>query len=328
MLGMIDTDSAYIYVGGLPFDATEGDVITIFSQYGEVMNIHLPRPREGSSKDAASQRQGSEPRRDQKPKHSGFGFLMYEDQRSTVLAVDNLNGAQVLGRTLRVDHVLNYKPERVPDAEGNLVEPDKQTFNCAPPETILDSDQDQAQDTDQDLDLADPMAAYFAKKNKDRKRRSREKHSGEHRSRRHRSDRADDRDRDRDRNDRGHSRRGADGHCDERHKRSSKYSGSHNYERSSEPSIQSPDDRHDPYHRSEHSSYPSTSRTESRRESNRQRPSLATDSASMSPKHSSSRAPRSHSHYENTPDRAQNSVQTQQGDITPPYPKHYREDTP
>jgi len=26
-------DSAYIYVGGLHFDLTEGDVITIFSQY-------------------------------------------------------------------------------------------------------------------------------------------------------------------------------------------------------------------------------------------------------------------------------------------------------
>ena len=29
---------------------------------------------------------------------------MYEDQRSTVLAVDNMNGAQVLGRTIRVSN--------------------------------------------------------------------------------------------------------------------------------------------------------------------------------------------------------------------------------
>ena len=41
-------------------------------------------------------------------KTRGFGFLMYEDQRSTILAVDNLNGAKVLERTLRVDHVKNY----------------------------------------------------------------------------------------------------------------------------------------------------------------------------------------------------------------------------
>ena len=27
------SDSAYVFVGGLPYDLTEGDVITIFSQY-------------------------------------------------------------------------------------------------------------------------------------------------------------------------------------------------------------------------------------------------------------------------------------------------------
>lgn len=32
----------------------------------------------------------------------GFAFIMYEDQRSTVLAVDNMNGGTVLGRTIRV----------------------------------------------------------------------------------------------------------------------------------------------------------------------------------------------------------------------------------
>lgn len=41
-------------------------------------------------------------------KSRGFGYLKYEDQRSTILAVDNLNGATVLGRTLRVDHTF-YK---------------------------------------------------------------------------------------------------------------------------------------------------------------------------------------------------------------------------
>lgn len=44
-------------------------------------------------------------------KSRGFGFLCYEDQRSTVLAVDNLNGSKVLGRSLKVDHVRDYKPE-------------------------------------------------------------------------------------------------------------------------------------------------------------------------------------------------------------------------
>ncbi len=42
-------------------------------------------------------------------KQRGFAFLAYEDQRSTVLAVDNLSGARVAGRIVKVDHVDNYK---------------------------------------------------------------------------------------------------------------------------------------------------------------------------------------------------------------------------
>lgn len=39
----------------------------------------------------------------------GFAFLAYADQRSTVLAVDNFNGITLADRTIRVDHVLNYR---------------------------------------------------------------------------------------------------------------------------------------------------------------------------------------------------------------------------
>lgn len=82
-------DTAYIYIGGLPFDLSEGDIITIFSQYGEPVHVNLVRDKEtGKSK--------------------GFAFLKYEDQRSTDLAVDNLGGASVLGRILKVDHT-RYK---------------------------------------------------------------------------------------------------------------------------------------------------------------------------------------------------------------------------
>lgn len=82
--------SAWIFVGGLPFDLTEGDIICVFSQYGEVVNINLVR-----SKDTG--------------KSKGFCFICYEDQRSTNLAVDNLNGIKLLNRTIRVDHCEGYK---------------------------------------------------------------------------------------------------------------------------------------------------------------------------------------------------------------------------
>lgn len=112
---------------------SEGDVITVFSQYvslpiptfysvnsyatltryGEVMNVNMPRDKETG-----------------KPR--GFAFLMYEDQRSTVLAVDNLNGAKVLDRVLKVDHVKNYKQPKMKGENGEWIEPDEQEFNAKP----------------------------------------------------------------------------------------------------------------------------------------------------------------------------------------------------
>merc|ERR1712083_624741 len=51
----------------------------------------------------------------------GFAFICYEDQRSTILAVDNMNGAQILSRTLRVNHVDKYKAPKILD-ENDLDE--------------------------------------------------------------------------------------------------------------------------------------------------------------------------------------------------------------
>ncbi|KAB2616515.1 zinc finger CCCH domain-containing protein 25-like [Pyrus ussuriensis x Pyrus communis] len=91
-------DSAYVYVGGIPFDLTEGDLLAVFAQYGEIVDVNLVRDKAtGKSK--------------------GFAFVAYEDQRSTILAVDNLNGAQILGRTIRVDHVTKYKKKEEEDEE-------------------------------------------------------------------------------------------------------------------------------------------------------------------------------------------------------------------
>eukprot|EP00245_Coleochaete_scutata_P005532 TRINITY_DN19168_c0_g1_i1.p1 TRINITY_DN19168_c0_g1~~TRINITY_DN19168_c0_g1_i1.p1 ORF type:complete len:125 (-),score=31.71 TRINITY_DN19168_c0_g1_i1:272-646(-) len=86
-------DSAYVYVGGLPYTLNEGDMLAIFSQYGEIVDLNLVRDKDTG-------------------KQKGFAFLAYEDQRSTVLAVDNLNGARVLGRILRVEHVEKYKAKK------------------------------------------------------------------------------------------------------------------------------------------------------------------------------------------------------------------------
>eukprot|EP00250_Pteridium_aquilinum_P007322 c17065_g1_i1 orf=479-1456(-) len=91
-------DSAYVYAGNFAFDLTEGDLLAIFAQYGEIVDLNLVRDK-GTGKSR------------------GFAFLAYEDQRSTVLAVDNLNGANVVGRTIKVDHVANYKRKAEEDEE-------------------------------------------------------------------------------------------------------------------------------------------------------------------------------------------------------------------
>lgn len=93
-------DTAFIYVGGLPFDLSEGDILTIFSQYGEPTYINLIRDRESG-------------------KSKGFCFLKYEDQRSTDLAVDNLGGATVMGRVLKVDHT-RYKRKEGEEEEERV----------------------------------------------------------------------------------------------------------------------------------------------------------------------------------------------------------------
>lgn len=140
-------------------------MITIFSQYGEIVNIHLPKRRaEPTGRDGGPPRDPP-----QKGHNRGFGFLMYEDQRSTVLAVDNLNGAKVLGRTLRVDHVANFRQERIRDADGNLVEAEQQMLNCAPPEIVLD------EEPGDEADLEDPMAAYLADKARRKRHSSRDR---------------------------------------------------------------------------------------------------------------------------------------------------------
>ncbi|KAH0544620.1 hypothetical protein FGG08_001270 [Glutinoglossum americanum] len=103
-------DTAYIYIGGLPFELSEGDIITIFSQFGEPVHVNLVRDKETG-------------------KSRGFAFLKYEDQRSTDLAVDNLGGTAVMGRVLKVDHT-RYKrkdgeePEDIEALDDELEERD------------------------------------------------------------------------------------------------------------------------------------------------------------------------------------------------------------
>lgn len=74
--------SAYIFVGGVARGLNEGDLVAVFSQYGRVVRVNLVRDRAtGESR--------------------GYAFLCYEDERSTILAVDNFNGITLAGRVIQ-----------------------------------------------------------------------------------------------------------------------------------------------------------------------------------------------------------------------------------
>ncbi|KAG7262834.1 hypothetical protein CRUP_020022 [Coryphaenoides rupestris] len=113
-------DSAWIFVGGFPYELTEGDIICVFSQYGEVVNINLVRDKKtGKSK--------------------GFCFICYEDQRSTILAIK--------GRTIRVDHVSNYRPPKDTDDMDDITRSLREE-GCAPkpPDQSLSDDEEEEEE--------------------------------------------------------------------------------------------------------------------------------------------------------------------------------------
>ena len=71
----------------------EGDLAIVFSQFGEISDVHIRRdPKTGKS--------------------LGFAFIAFENQLSSVLAVDNMNATLLCGRPISVDHVKEFKPPR------------------------------------------------------------------------------------------------------------------------------------------------------------------------------------------------------------------------
>lgn len=84
--------SAIIYIGSLPYDMNEGDLLVMFSQFGDVEWVELKRHEETG-------------------KSLGYAFLKYENALSTALAVDNFNGVLLGNRQIRVDHVKEYRGE-------------------------------------------------------------------------------------------------------------------------------------------------------------------------------------------------------------------------
>ncbi|XP_066994118.2 cleavage stimulation factor subunit 2 isoform X2 [Anabrus simplex] len=87
---LMDKSLRSVFVGNIPYEATEEKLKDIFSEVGPVLSFKLVYDRETG-----------------KPK--GYGFCEYKDQETALSAMRNLNGYEIGGRTLRVDNACTEK---------------------------------------------------------------------------------------------------------------------------------------------------------------------------------------------------------------------------
>ena len=85
-----------IFVGNLPFRAEQEDVSELFAPFGEVTNCALPLERDTGRK-------------------RGFAFVEMADPESEDRAVEALQGAELMGRALRINKA---EPRPAPSGGG------------------------------------------------------------------------------------------------------------------------------------------------------------------------------------------------------------------
>lgn len=73
-----------IYIGNLSYEVTEADVTEVFAEYGSVKRVQLPTDRETG-------------------RMRGFGFVEMGSDAEEQKAIDELDGADWMGRSLKVN---------------------------------------------------------------------------------------------------------------------------------------------------------------------------------------------------------------------------------
>ncbi|MEZ5324928.1 MAG: RNA-binding protein [Verrucomicrobiales bacterium] len=76
-----------LYVGNLPFSATEDDIRALFDDYGGVADLHIPLDRDSG-----------------RPR--GFAFVTLTSREFGEASIRTLDGAQMGGRALRVSEAV------------------------------------------------------------------------------------------------------------------------------------------------------------------------------------------------------------------------------
>ncbi len=73
-----------IYVGNLAYEINKQDLHEVFNDYGNVQRVHIPTDRETG-------------------RARGFAFVELESEANEDKAIETLNGAEWMGRDIKVD---------------------------------------------------------------------------------------------------------------------------------------------------------------------------------------------------------------------------------
>lgn len=88
-----------IYVGNLSYQATEDDLSSVFAEYGTVKRVVLPTDRETG-------------------RMRGFAFVEMTEDAQEDAAISELDGAEWMGRQLRVNKARPREDNRSDDRSG------------------------------------------------------------------------------------------------------------------------------------------------------------------------------------------------------------------
>ncbi|HEY9905747.1 MAG TPA: RNA-binding protein [Candidatus Sericytochromatia bacterium] len=96
-----------IYVGNLPFAASQEDVSSVFSDYGTVKSVQIPIDRETG-------------------RVRGFAFVEMETDAEEMAAIEALNGAEWMSRELKVNKA---RPRTEGGSSGGRARSDNRNFS-------------------------------------------------------------------------------------------------------------------------------------------------------------------------------------------------------
>lgn len=80
-----------LYVGNLPYEVTEAELTEAFNQYGSTTSVKLVSDRDTG-------------------RGKGFGFVEMETPEQAQAIIDELNGKELFGRTLKIDIAKDRPP--------------------------------------------------------------------------------------------------------------------------------------------------------------------------------------------------------------------------